>query len=668
MALTLPRDGLVMVDTNRVDNDEAAGSRDSVTRRFDGGRAISPTVLALLLRHWVAVVATVAVFAVIGLIVSRFVTTSYVGVAEVITQDPRAASQFDITDAQPSTQDSERYVADQVKIFESGLVASYVAEDLGVDVETVTERLEIVGDLTSNLIEVRYSAGTPEEAARGANTVVTAYVGVVSEQVQQNASVALQKIDALQQGLDDRLDAIGTQIASKLADSPRGDVEQQIEEAVATLTRLRVERDTFPFGSPERDDVEARILEIVTDLDALRLSLDLEQPDPELDALVEEQNQALALRSQLDTRRNTIEVDLELASANLALVSPALAPDEPAGFPPAVTLLGFVALGGLVGLAGAQALELRASRLAAPDHGQVDPASTEPETEPPPSEATAESLFEASGRRPLHVPSITELWGSESGSGDPPQPVETAPATAGDVPPDALADTDDRVAGPAAVRPELDVHRSDRSTPEVRQGGDGDAVTTALAGSGFIGSDAVDEDAVDEDAVAEDAVDDDAVGHHADDNDADDQDGVHESRPGAWAERTDSAWMPATHSRFEAGGVDANGTVVAANGQDVEGDNGGAAPTPGHGPSEGAGDDLTLISGIGPKVAAVLREAGIRRFEDLARHDEAALRTLLLEAGPAYLGCNPRSWPLQAQLAHSRRWTALKALQAQPDR
>lgn len=59
------------------------------------------------------------------------------------------------------------------------------------------------------------------------------------------------------------------------------------------------------------------------------------------------------------------------------------------------------------------------------------------------------------------------------------------------------------------------------------------------------------------------------------------------------------------------------------------------------------GDDLTRIQGIGPKVAALLKSAGIHTFAELAEQDEASLRALLRKAGLPMI--NPAAWPEQAR-------------------
>ena len=72
-------------------------------------------------------------------------------------------------------------------------------------------------------------------------------------------------------------------------------------------------------------------------------------------------------------------------------------------------------------------------------------------------------------------------------------------------------------------------------------------------------------------------------------------------------------------------------------------------------------DDLTVIEGIGPKIAAVLRTAGITTFRELAATAPEALQQLLRQAG-IRMG-DATTWPEQAALAADGKTEALKALQ-----
>jgi len=76
-------------------------------------------------------------------------------------------------------------------------------------------------------------------------------------------------------------------------------------------------------------------------------------------------------------------------------------------------------------------------------------------------------------------------------------------------------------------------------------------------------------------------------------------------------------------------------------------------------------DDLTLIEGIGPKIAELLIAAGIVSFADLAKAKPAAIKTILEAAGKRYQMHDPATWPKQAALARDGKTAELEALQAE---
>ena len=73
-------------------------------------------------------------------------------------------------------------------------------------------------------------------------------------------------------------------------------------------------------------------------------------------------------------------------------------------------------------------------------------------------------------------------------------------------------------------------------------------------------------------------------------------------------------------------------------------------------------DDLTLIEGIGPKVALLLNVAGITTFDQLAAADPAHLKEILRIADLQMM--DPTTWPEQAKLAADGKMAELAALQA----
>jgi hypothetical protein len=77
---------------------------------------------------------------------------------------------------------------------------------------------------------------------------------------------------------------------------------------------------------------------------------------------------------------------------------------------------------------------------------------------------------------------------------------------------------------------------------------------------------------------------------------------------------------------------------------------------------EEAEDDLTRIEGIGPKIEAILKEADVLTFAELAESSPDEIREILQMAefkAPA----DPSSWPEQARLAEQGAWDELEALQ-----
>ena len=78
-------------------------------------------------------------------------------------------------------------------------------------------------------------------------------------------------------------------------------------------------------------------------------------------------------------------------------------------------------------------------------------------------------------------------------------------------------------------------------------------------------------------------------------------------------------------------------------------------------PATTAPDDLTVIEGIGPKIAGILQSAGITTFNQLADTDVHHLRSILDEGGIRL--ADPRSWAEQARLAAAGDQAGLRALQ-----
>lgn len=73
-------------------------------------------------------------------------------------------------------------------------------------------------------------------------------------------------------------------------------------------------------------------------------------------------------------------------------------------------------------------------------------------------------------------------------------------------------------------------------------------------------------------------------------------------------------------------------------------------------------DNLQRIEGIGPKISAILAQAGITTFSQLAAKTAVELRAILDEAGMSQIN-DPTTWPEQASLAAQGDWEELQKLQ-----
>jgi large subunit ribosomal protein L17 len=80
-----------------------------------------------------------------------------------------------------------------------------------------------------------------------------------------------------------------------------------------------------------------------------------------------------------------------------------------------------------------------------------------------------------------------------------------------------------------------------------------------------------------------------------------------------------------------------------------------------------AGDDLTIVEGIGPKIAEVLAAAGIATYAELAKTDAEKVKEILTEAGSNFNTADPTTWAEQAQLAADGKIEELEKLKADLD-
>jgi predicted flap endonuclease-1-like 5' DNA nuclease len=76
-------------------------------------------------------------------------------------------------------------------------------------------------------------------------------------------------------------------------------------------------------------------------------------------------------------------------------------------------------------------------------------------------------------------------------------------------------------------------------------------------------------------------------------------------------------------------------------------------------------DDLKVIEGIGPKIAQLLEDAGIKTWAALSETSTDRIQEILNAAGTNFQLADPTSWPAQAGLAAEGKFKELEDLQDQ---
>lgn len=84
--------------------------------------------------------------------------------------------------------------------------------------------------------------------------------------------------------------------------------------------------------------------------------------------------------------------------------------------------------------------------------------------------------------------------------------------------------------------------------------------------------------------------------------------------------------------------------------------------TKARGKARDGSDDLALIEGVGPKIAELLKAAGIDTFDALAKAPVAKVQEVLEAGGSSFNLAKPDTWAEQAALAASGDWAAFDKL------
>lgn len=337
-----------------------------------GQNTLEPTVMAAVWRfRWFVLFLTFA-FAGLGWLYASE-TAQWSAEATLNVQDPRSSNLFD----QGNAQSPERYVEGQIAIIESRAVAAAAVGIAGqqsppieVTVDEIVTGITISSSPESDIVTLGYTAPTQREAIGVVNAVAVAYQDIGRQTASDNFGNTVSGLDQSITTLQEELASIELQLASRqqavldgLANDPNRQAKQaQLDLLTTDLLALEPPSASAADGTFERFNAELQTLSLqvgrlTSELDTQRNNaIALERENPDRLALVAKQTEDQRRFSELQSRRDQLAIDADLASSGVVFFSPAeTAQPSGAGL--------YVVLGAMTGLAlGAVAAVFLAGR------------------------------------------------------------------------------------------------------------------------------------------------------------------------------------------------------------------------------------------------------------------------------------------------------------------
>ena len=306
-----------------------------------------PTVLESAWRfRWVVLLLALA-FAGLGWLYANN-AEEWTAEATIAVRDPLATNLF----GELVPENSERYVQGQSAIISSRIVARRASEIVAgleppvtVSIDEIERNLSVAPSDTGDLIVISYSASGEDgeyEAIAVTNAVAEAY-----QEVGRTAAAAAYESSLI--GLDDTISQLELEIAATLdqwaellvSDEVREEVKQEYEDAQRELLAIRI-----PAAGADADDVDlivARLNALNLRIVTLQTLLAQDEDDATLVLLQTQVDDARVRLGNLQTRRDQLSVDAEIAGSGVVFYSPAEIAE-----PSSITL--YVVVGFLFGL------------------------------------------------------------------------------------------------------------------------------------------------------------------------------------------------------------------------------------------------------------------------------------------------------------------------------
>ena len=303
------------------------------------GGTTEPTVLAAVWKYrWLVLLLAIA-FAGLGWLYASE-TADWTATATLAVQNPRTSSLFD--EAFPDS--PERYVEGQVAILESRAVARRAVEisaeqnpPVDVTVKEIQTNLSVSGSSSSDIVTLKYSADTQREAITVVNAVAIAYQEIGRLAADAEFASALSELDGSLAGLNTEIAALESSISRRQKAVLNAiDTDPVRIEKIALLDSLILE--LLELSPPPSGATVARVAVYDSQLDVLTIRittisdgleqeraaiLGVELNDPDRAALIVLNDEAHQRLTDLQARRDQLDVDADLVSNGVVFYSPA---------------------------------------------------------------------------------------------------------------------------------------------------------------------------------------------------------------------------------------------------------------------------------------------------------------------------------------------------------
>ena len=303
------------------------------------GGTTEPTVLAAVWKYrWLVLLLAIA-FAGLGWLYASE-TADWTATATLAVQNPRTSSLFD--EAFPDS--PERYVEGQVAILESRAVARRAVEisaeqnpPVDVTVKEIQTNLSVSGSSSSDIVTLKYSADTQRDAITVVNAVAIAYQEIGRLAADAEFASALSELDGSLAGLNTEIAALESSISRRQKAVLNAiDTDPVRIEKIALLDSLILE--LLELSPPPSGATVARVAVYDSQLDVLTIRittisdgleqeraaiLGVELDDPDRAALIVLNDEAHQRLTDLQARRDQLDVDADLVSNGVVFYSPA---------------------------------------------------------------------------------------------------------------------------------------------------------------------------------------------------------------------------------------------------------------------------------------------------------------------------------------------------------